>query len=210
MNKVALLFVVLAVVCCATQPGKGLPVGEDPEKFFLDQALSHVFKEQIESGKPLFFNWETTLGLDGMESAIKATDSIRNDSKGMSCSIQEAISDFLDKNATNAPFRLGKHISLDYYVLKPERGPLLQAPLVERPNGKEMGEIEFREKYRYQPVISLSVPGFSKDRTVGIIFIERYVGPLKWSGRIVIFEFVEGTWQETDLEIGWAWISEIK
>ena len=185
-----------------TQPSV---VSSKEEIAFLDAFLRSQFEPAVVSLHPLVIEEQPSVEMlaDG-ENYARFQEGLMEQWKHKSRSYTEAVKDFCAKNDPSSKPGTICHPTVKHILISRSEMKLLFDK--ERKKEEKDGWSLFYEKYPHSPgIITLSLPGFSRDGKTAVIYMGNQSHWLAGHGGIYVYQNKNGEWkQETELP---EWIS---
>jgi hypothetical protein len=154
----------------------------------------------ILDSKLLAWKWDPSMG-----SAEEQRTKFLEEASEQSALLLEAAEDFLSKN--QKPHHISKlgPLSLDHVIVdfpgSEGLSPLDSFPI------RSLSEEEWRNGPYSSDYYSLSVPGFSSDGTVAVMYASWFLHGLAANGSVEVFVRENGKWVESDWHLYFSWYS---
>lgn len=195
-----------AIGCCGGHLPRQIVPRKLSEAEFINAFLHIHFADAVSEGFPLVINEQLSIEMLFSSGNISDfTADLIKEAKKQEHKLAEAVQDFCTKNSSEKNIKsLGK-ISIEHIVLMEHQ--LKDLFDAKKEQGKDGWQV-FYDTYPDSPgIITLSLPGFSADGTIGVIYMGNQRGWLVGHGRLYVLEKIGERWVKTDWLIGPSWVS---
>ena len=167
---------------------------------FIESFLRWYFYKSILKNIPIVIEEQFSFGyLWGDETQERLCAKLEKEAKLKNKKLVEAINDYCNKNKENNSLDLLVPLSVKHVVLAKNQLKKIFKP------GLNLNE-KWEEFYKIYPdtegIVTLSRPGFNKDRSIAVIYMWNQFGSLGGIGQYYLFEKKDGRWVKSSMSIG--------
>ena len=170
------------------------------DALFVESFLRWYFYKSVSKNIPIVIKEHLTFGkVWGNETKAEVSENLITEATRKNKKLVEAINDYCNKNKEDNNLDLIGPLSVKHVVLAKNQ---LEKIFTPGPNLNEKWEEFYKIYPDTEGIVTLSRPGFSKDRSIAVIYMWNQYASLGGIGEYYIFEKKDGRWVKSSMSIG--------